>query len=155
MGYKCRWDAQACEVGGESLPKGKRQSRKKEWSSWRVHYKLLSPEAALGCPQEKQQLCLELCSSFPASPAKNGERKKIHISYKENTMWQRRTKLCHRVSIIFTFSHFCHWFVLANIVFVGVCSTKPLYSFWSTFKRSHSSEMLDQSKDQSCACSEI
>lgn len=94
MGYKIRWDAQACEVGGEVLPEEERQSRRKGWSPWRLHYKFLSPEAAPGCFQEKRQLCLGLFSSFPASPTKNGERKKIHISYKENIMWWRKKPLC-------------------------------------------------------------
>lgn len=114
MGYKFRWDAQACEEGEELLPEGERQSRKKEWNSWRLHCKLLSPGATPGCLQEKQQLCLGLFSSFPVSPTKSGERRKLHISYKENIMWQRRKKimwqrrkklLC-RVSNIFIFSHF-------------------------------------------------
>lgn len=68
--------------------------------------KLLSPEAAPGYFQEKQQLCLGLFSSFPASPTKNGEMKKMHIPYKENIMWQGRKKLLCRVSIILIFSHF-------------------------------------------------
>lgn len=158
-GYKFRWDVQACETDGELHPEGERQSRKNEWRSWRLHYKLLSPEAAPGCLQEKQQLCLGLLSSYPASHTKNGERKKIHISYKENIMWQRRKKLLCRGSIVFMFFTFSHRIFLASrLVLHAFMPLNQQFSatlFCRTLESSHSSEMLNQNKDQSYALTEI